>query len=44
METHDHVIETHNPRMETHYHLWKPFKKKELSFMETINEKQGMFE
>jgi hypothetical protein len=31
--------------METHYHLWKPFlKNKELSFVETIFEKQAMFE
>jgi hypothetical protein len=45
METHNHVMETHNPLMETHYHLWKPFlKNKELSFMETLFEKQGMCE
>jgi hypothetical protein len=45
MKTHNHVIETHNPLMETLYDLWKPFlKNKELSFMETIFEKQGMFE
>ncbi len=45
METHYHEMETHNTLMETHYDLWKPFlKNKELSFMETIFEKQGMFE
>jgi hypothetical protein len=45
METHYHVMETHDPLMETHKHLWKSFlKNKELSFMETIFEKQGMFE
>ena len=31
--------------METHNHLWKPvLKNKELSFMETILEEQGMSE
>jgi hypothetical protein len=45
METHNHVMRTHNPLMETHYHLCKPFlKNEELSFMETIFEKQAMFE
>jgi hypothetical protein len=38
-------METPYHLMETHYHLWKPFlKNKELPFMETIFEKQGMFE
>ena len=45
METHYHEMETHNTLMETHYDLWKPFlKNKELSFMESIFEKQGIFE
>ena len=45
MKTHYHVMETHNPLMVIHYYLWKPFlKNKELSFMEPIFEKQGMFE
>jgi hypothetical protein len=45
METHYHLMETHGHLMETHYHLWKPFlENKELPFMETIFEKQGMFE
>jgi hypothetical protein len=44
METHYPVMETHHHLMETHYRLWKPFKKnKELPFVETIFEKQGMF-
>jgi hypothetical protein len=39
------VKETHHPLMKTQYHLWKLFlKNKELSFVETIFEKQGMFE
>ena len=45
METHYPVMETNHPLIETHYHLWEPFlKDKELSFVETIFEKQGMFE
>ena len=45
METYYHLMETHNPLMETYYHLWKPFlNNEELSFMETIFEKQGMFQ
>jgi hypothetical protein len=38
-------METHDLPMETHYDLWKQFvKHKELPFVETIFEKQGMFE
>ena len=41
----ENIMETHNHLMETHYYLWKPFmKNKELSFMEPIFEKPGMFE
>jgi hypothetical protein len=37
--------ETDHPLIETNSHLWKPFlKNKELSSVETIFEKQGMFE
>ena len=43
METQYPEKETHHPLMKTHYHLWKPFlKNKELPYMETIFEKQGM--
>jgi hypothetical protein len=45
METYYHLMETNDLLMETHYHSWKPFlKNKELPFIETIYEKQGMFE
>jgi hypothetical protein len=45
METYHHLMETNNHLMETHNHLRKPFfKKKKLPFMETIFEKQDMFE
>jgi hypothetical protein len=29
METNYHVMETHNPLLEAHYYLWKPFLKKQ---------------
>jgi hypothetical protein len=39
------VMKTQHLFMETHYLLWKPrLQNKESSFVETIFEKQGMFE
>jgi hypothetical protein len=38
-------MKTHDPLIETHYHFWKQFvKNKELPSVETIFEKQVMFE